>query len=339
MTRFHNSFEGGTNAAQITPANSGGLSGNAFDYVFYNNTSYPGGNANIIYSTAAALAGSMGARIALGTSATYLAWFDLVGGGNRAVARFPIKFAANPTASAALVELRSASSSMAGAKIRTTGKVQAYNRVGTALTGSDYQLSTGTLYWGELAATKGTGTTDGRIEMKIYAADGTTQLFSWDSGAAVDAGTAIAESVRFPANTSASGWKTQDLDELQFDSNLSSGFLGPWVGGNELPAVDLVTNKSTLFPGETATLTLTASDIDGTIVSTVWATTIGTLVVVDSTHQTLTAPASLLDQTATVSVTCTDDDGGERTDTVDIILKASAWRLAGGTPLVERLIT
>ncbi len=344
MTLFHNTFEGGTPNGQITTTNSGGTSGDPFDFVFYNNTSYPSGNPNLIYSAAAAVDGSLGARITPGSTVTYLAWVDSDGGGSRAVARRPVRFAANPTASASLVEIRSSPSSMASAKVRTTGKIQAYNRVGTALTGSDFQLSPDTLYWMELAATKGTlegealTSTNGRIEMKVFAANGTTQLFSWDSGLAVDAGVDNVESVRWPAGTSAAGWATDDLDEIQFNSNKPSGWLGLYAPD---PVVTLVSDKSTIFPGETATLTATASIVGGTITSVAWDASSGTLTGSGLTR-TIFAPPSLDDEAIVVTVTATGSTGTESTAVVTVTRKASMTQIMtadGPLPIVEYLMT
>jgi hypothetical protein len=104
--------------------------------------------------------------------------------------------------------------------------------------------------------------------------------------------------------------------------------------------VGLTTDRTTLFPGEVATITATATDTDGTIVSTSWSTTFGTLVGTGSTR-TLTAPPSLTDQSATITFTATDNNGAQSQDAVTITLKASMSKIFNGStwvPLVEYLI-
>lgn len=126
-----------------------------------------------------------------------------------------------------------------------------------------------------------------------------------------------------------------DIDVAGWDP-AATAMPGPYGS----PIVTLGSNKGTLYPGEAATLTGTASSPAGTIVSTSFSTTLGTLSGSGLTR-TLTAPPSLTDQTATVTFTATDDSARVTTITTTVAMKASAWRLVGspGVPLVERLIT
>lgn len=110
---------------------------------------------------------------------------------------------------------------------------------------------------------------------------------------------------------------------------------------NISPSVSLATDKTTLFPGEVATLTATATDSDGTISSTSWSTTAGTLNGSGLTR-TLLAPPLLNDQVATVTFTATDNLGTISTVVATITLKASMSKMYDGStwvPLVEYLIT
>lgn len=324
MTLFHNSFEGGTNGAQITVANSGGASGDAFSYICYNNASYPNGNANLVYSTAAAKAGSMGARLTLGTATTYLAWSKPTGAGSRIVARRPWRQASSPGSAATILALRNASATIATAIIRTTGAIRICDNTGVSTTGSNYQLSNNTDYWIELAVTNGTTTSNGRVELKVYASDGTTELWSYDSGTTLNCGTTTPQDARFATHLSTNGWATDDLDEIQFNNNLPSGWIGPFVASNTPPVVDVTADDVNVYPGETVTFTGTATDSDGTIASTSWSATGGVaLTTVDAYHRTHTAAPRITDLAVTVTFSATDDDGASSSDTVNITLKAS----------------
>lgn len=338
MAYFFNRFDGGTDGSQVTVANSSNGGNSALSYIFYNNGSFPSGNPNIVYSSTAAMSGSLGCRLTLGTSSTYIAYEDLSGAGDRSVTRFPIRFPSNPTATATIFVLRSSSGLMAQAIIRTTGQIRVADAA-TFQTASDFALSTNTVYWTEIAVTRGTTTSNGRIELRVFSADATTQVWSWDSGATLNTGTALPQVCRWPTATSSVGWSYVDLDDIQWDSNKSTGWLG--AINNIPPSVSVSADKSTAFPGETVTLTATTTDSDGTIVSTGWSTTVGTLVGTGLTR-TLAVPPSLTDQSATITFSATDDGGAQAQDTVTITLKASMSKMYDGTqwvPLIEYLIT
>ena len=107
-----------------------------------------------------------------------------------------------------------------------------------------------------------------------------------------------------------------------------------------MPVVGVSSNKATLYPGETATITATATDPDGTIASSSMSTDHGTLSGSGLTR-TLLAPASLTDQTATITFSATDNLGNTSTSSTTVTLKASAWKLCNGgsgIPLAETLL-
>lgn len=340
MTYYHNTFEGGSDGTTLTIANSGGASGDAFSYIFSDNVAYVNGNSNIVYSAAAKANGNLGLRITLTASTSYVR-IDDSNGGTRGVIRVPIT-PSTVSGDTAYAVIRNVSNTvMASVGVYSDGKIRAYNSTGGRINTSAYTPTLGTLYWAELAATSGADTSTGRIEMKIFAADGTTELYSYDSGTTVNTGTENVAQFRWGTQTTATGLSYVDIDDIQADSNLSTGWLGPYTPGNVAPNVSLSSDVTTIFPGETATLTATATDSDGSITSTGWSATVGTLTGSGLTR-TITAPPSLTDQTSTITFSATDNGGATSNATVNITMKASASKVFNGStwkPLVEYLIT
>ena len=175
------------------------------------------------------------------------------------------------------------------------------------------------------------------------AADSLTQVDTTGTLTSINTGAATYDNVRFGAKA-ATSTATITTTRLGFGIDpAASGLPTAWTpaADNIAPTLTLTATKTVLFPGETSTLTASATDSDGTIAShTVTSSIAGVLSGTWPTY-TVTAPASLTDQTATVTASATDNLGATSTATQTLTLKASAWRLCGspGTPLIERLIT
>lgn len=229
-----NTFEGGTAGTNVTAVNSGGDSGDAFNFVFYNNASVgPSGNAAITYAAAAAVQGLMGCHfVASGTSATYLRW-DMTGSGPYAFVATRIKaYPGPPAASVPLFDLRSSALAGAFLSLRTDGTVRARNRTNTDIVASTSPaLVTGNSYTFELSAKPGTTTTDGYIAFRILNANGTV-FHSW-SDAAVDAGVNPLVQSRVNAPLAASGWTGLDVDNVR--AWLAEEADSPGVMGIQIP--------------------------------------------------------------------------------------------------------
>jgi hypothetical protein len=238
---FYHTFDTGTDGENVTLADSGNTGGNAFSYLFVNNASTPGGSSVLQYSSAAAVEGGMGVRLTPTATTSYLRW-DAAGGA-RGVMRLPIRFPNNPTdpgSAVTIAQIRNSSNQlMAGVLIRNTGHIRATDNA-ASVAASAYQLLPNTLYWAELAVTKGTTTTDGRIELKVYSADGTTEIFTWDSGTTLNTGTANVDQIRFGGGLgTSSGWAYQDIDSIQFDTDRATGWLGPLDVAADAPTLTI----------------------------------------------------------------------------------------------------
>ena len=108
---------------------------------------------------------------------------------------------------------------------------------------------------------------------------------------------------------------------------------------NFAPSLSVTASQTTLHPGESATLTATATDSDGTITSINWTASAGTLGGSGSTR-TITAPPLLNDLTSTVTVVATDNGGATTTRFIILTFKASMHKLYtadGWVPLIAKV--
>jgi len=144
---------------------------------------------------------------------------------------------------------------------------------------------------------------------------------------------------------SATGTQTITTRMLGFDISPGAGSLPTaWTSASENtpPTVGLATDKTTLFPGEVATLTASATDSDGTIASQDVTCDVSGILSGTWPNYTITAPASLTDQTATATASATDNLGATTTTNQVITLKASMSKVYNGAtwdPLIEYVIT
>lgn len=220
--------------------------------------------------------------------------------------------------------------------VNTSGRLRVSDFTGTGgVWTATNALSADTDYWFEFQVDSGTTTSNGKITFSYYLKGSstpieTTALTTLDCGSGATYTRIYA--LKYAGTTQFA------FDDLKVTDAFEA--IGP-VNTNLSPVVSLSSDKSELHPGETATLTATATDSDGSISSTGWSTTVGTLVG-SGLSRTLTAPASLTDQTATITFTATDNLGAQSQDTATITLKASMSKMYNGStwvPLVEYLIT
>lgn len=197
--------------------------------------------------------------------------------------------------------------------------------LGTFTSGTRYRFA----MWAALNTTS-----TGRIGFRAYNTSG-TQVGSDVVGTGLNLGSAAIEGLDLGVVGTYTEQIVWGTDTLQ----TQTGILTYLSDTNIAPSVSVSSSSSTLFPGETATITAVISDSDGTIVSTNWSTTAGSLSGSGSTR-TLLAPPLLNDQAATVTVSATDNLGAITVATATITLKASMSKMYDGTtwvPLVERL--
>lgn len=219
-----NTFEGGANGTNIVPADSGGASGDAFDFVVINGTSTPGGGSGITYSTAAAVVGTLGFRITPAASLSYLRW-DVAEAGTRFVMRRTFVPRATSATTEIMAMRNTAASVMAGVRIATDLKPMfTVGTVEKTASKPATALTAGTKYYAELAVTIETGAGgNGVVEYRILDTSGTVVHTYQMTGQVT--GTAIAGQYRFGGITTASGW-AQDDGDATAGTPLASGWLG-----------------------------------------------------------------------------------------------------------------
>lgn len=227
-----NTFEGGTNTGNITVANSNAASGPAISASSVTN--------GWQYATSAAKVGSLGARRTLDTTGAYLEWAEPSPDGRGGGGRW-FYMAGNVTAYPVLMQLRGLSDELCASLLVTTlRKFRLAQGDSAHLTASDSPVATvGNWYWVELYTTPGTGTTDGRIEMRILEADGVTVFHTYDTGFAVNAKTVPPANFRMGGmTTTAAGaaWTYDLMDGIAYGS-LSSGWIGPGAAPEAFPQV------------------------------------------------------------------------------------------------------
>jgi hypothetical protein len=128
MTTLTNSFEGGTSGSNITTANSGGKSGNAFDSTF------TGTGTTLTYSNTHAAHGLLSAKVTVGSTATtcLAEWSTSEGGQPTIWWRCYCYFAGNPGALAQPCRMIYSGGFGSGVQITSGGQIQTYYTLATA---------------------------------------------------------------------------------------------------------------------------------------------------------------------------------------------------------------
>jgi hypothetical protein len=226
VTHLYNTFQHWAEGAQITQAGMA-TDGTSPGAIVINNITVNTGSANLVATSAAALQGTMGARLTLTASPSYIR-YDEPTTGARGVLRKPVKIPSNPSAETVIADIRDTANAVkAQLMVSSTGLLRVSSKT-TAVAASNYQLTVGTQYWAEMVVVS--GTTTGQVGLYVYAADGTTLLNNSGAGylSAANLDTTAADCKYFSDGraTTASGWTTRDMDSFQ-GGVLASGLWGP----------------------------------------------------------------------------------------------------------------
>lgn len=264
MAIYKNTFEGGSNGAAISPSGSGGASGTAFGVVVANGATLTGSNSSpdIIYSSAAALSGSLGCRMTLAATQSYLLMNASSSMTNRVYVRLKVRYPGPGVGTAAInpftTLLSDAASggrpaaiavstdgrpflSVSGSGIWFTGGANPDSRPSTALT-------PGSVYTFIMVVGKASvdGATDGELGFRILDSNDNV-VHSWTGTG--NTGVANFVGVRFGGANTAYGWTSVDMDDVEL-GDVASGWL---PGSGEATVV--VTSDSYLvadFTGSTS---------------------------------------------------------------------------------------
>lgn len=223
-----NTFEGGTDAANVSTSNSGADSGDAIDLLVIDGAVVNGGNTDVIYAAAAASNGTLGCRMTLQASTTYARW-DTAGGELRHSVRRAWKHQV-PSAQAVIASVYDASQSRLGLTVESDGKpALTINNNGTTITAAKppTALTVGQWYYLE-----------GIVQLEDAGADGAVGLYIWDSAGNLvhsytDTGLSLGSSsiaaYRLGTLSTSSGLAYDYLDEVACGP-LASGVTGPPAG-------------------------------------------------------------------------------------------------------------
>jgi hypothetical protein len=222
---FFNTFEGGTDNVDLSAANTAGNSGVPIASIAKNT-----GTTLQFSSTQARGALSMRISYAL-SAAGYAVWNWSTS--SRSAIRYYVYYENNfDTTFMEFTTVRSASANLG--KIGLNGSTHAIviqNSANVAVASSPYPLQVNAWYRFELAITVGTTTSNGRIEFAYYDNDSLTPIWSYDSGATANTGTAAFATLRIGGSN---GPATQTLNVYYDDlavQELASGFIGPSAPG------------------------------------------------------------------------------------------------------------
>lgn len=187
-----NSFSGGTSGSTITTGNSGGASGDAFNFVF--------DSANATYSTTNAT-GSRAPMVAKLTGNPSLSW-NLTLSARTAYVRAYVYLTGYPSADLNVIELDQSINIAAYVRITTTGTV-CISTAGTVVTGTTTPSAIPLNQWVRLEAQiTGATSTTGTCELRVYHnADSTTATFT-GTGGGVNFRTSAFDSIYFKGNSS-----------------------------------------------------------------------------------------------------------------------------------------
>jgi hypothetical protein len=211
MTSLANNLNGITPGTTVTTANSGGTSGNAFNGVSGATTA----------AAAAAYEGAAGLQIvypATSGGVGQVFWNATASVGTRAVASFWYKFSAAPGAKDQIFLWGGGQVSL-----DTSGRLNIQS--GNTILATSTTLTPGAWYFVQYAVTANASTTGGRLELNVYGSNGAT-LFSYDSGATVNAGTGSAFQAFFGRGAAVNNPFTASYDLLAVNTSAATGFPG-----------------------------------------------------------------------------------------------------------------
>ncbi|MCL2037647.1 hypothetical protein FWG95_01425 [Candidatus Saccharibacteria bacterium] len=261
MAVYLNTFEGGTNGTAISVANSGGASGTAFAGIIANGvgvTSSP----NIVFSTAAAQTGTLGCRMTLDATTSYLLMNASATMTDRVYIRFKATYP-GPANASGVVNSMAVLLANAGSNRVIYVNVGNDNRPFLGITNSNTWLNGGA---GQVDTRPPTGITPGAkytfivVVGKASAADATdgelgfrildssdSIVHSWTGTG--NTGVADFSGARYGTATNTLGWTTFDFDDVEL-GDVASGW-PPGSGGTTV-AVTTGSYQTADFTGSTS---------------------------------------------------------------------------------------
>lgn len=337
----------GTNTTIVTPANSGGASGDAFS------VANPPSPAGFTYSTDLTnpITGGTVGKVLVGAGVVAENRWTLADT-TSAADQFVIRFTAAPTTASDDINQLRGTVQNTGFRLHTDGTVRPLN-LGSEITvpgSANWTIINNVWYVVDRNIVEGTSTT-GRIRYKVRTfADLSTTVFSYDTLAVKNAGvsgTDAIQSERIGKITSGAVQPAYYLAQVGVSTDTGLAYMtdpGSNVAPSSIVDADVL---SGVEPGRTVTLTITDSDTDGTIVTRTLTQVAGPTVTLSGSGgsgstRTFTAPYTLAGTTIQFTYQVTDDDGATSVaDGVSIDILAATERIVtvgGATPTEVPLI-
>ena len=292
-------------------------------------------NSSIEARAAAAIHGNRGYRFTLsdtGSASTRLMW-SLAGGSARSIISAYVRVHSTVTVTEDLMGLRRTSGNAALLQIRNGGNLVMMNASGGQISASiaPTTLAPG-LYLMQIAARRGTSTTDGHLGYAVYDGNTGALIHSWEAND-VNAGTEDIVSSYVGRSTGRTVNHILDYDTIR-GGTFESGWIAPI---SQAPIADAGPDQSDIEPGATVTLDATGSTTTiGTITGYSWTQTSGTPVVLSNTSvasPTFIAPLTVNGDSLAFEVIVTNSGGFTDTDSVtvgvlrstELVRAAGAW--------------
>lgn len=250
MAILTNTFEGGTDGANISVANSGGASGDAFNVLLLNGTSASSGSSVLTYSDDFAAQGALSGKLTHTASQSYLRW-NYAESHNRFAIRRLVYFATAPTTTVSLMTMHNGTGIMADIRLEPGRTLLPY--IGTAghtAGRSAMALAVNTIYWLEIAVTKETGGGgNGKVEWNLTNAAGAV-VETYSSPATAATGAIDAQQFRLGGGSTAT-WGAGAVEWLDTvrAGGIASGWIGPIATALDTPVLTVTENNKPSAPG------------------------------------------------------------------------------------------
>ena len=309
---FTNTADGIAENTAPTTGNTGGASGTPCSSIDRDE------NSTILALAAAAIHGARGYRFGLsatGTGATRLRW-PLAGSGRVVISSY-VRVHTAITATEDLIAIRHATGHMGILCVGNDGRFVVANAAGGQITASKSAGTVGPgLYYLQLAARKGTGTTDGYLGVEIRDGDTGTLIHTWEASD-VNAGTTDAVSCYVGRSTGRAVTHTLDYDTITGSDDPG------WIPPVSLaPTADAGPDQSGMEPYAIVSLSsASSSTVIGTITGHAWTQISGPPIILtgaDTATPSFAAPCTMDGQPVTLQVTVTNSGGHSATDTVTV---------------------
>lgn len=269
-----------------------------------------------------------------GAGATRLIWDQSESG--RYVMSIYFKVSEAVTAFEDLAGIRHSSGYLCVASIGVDNKLIMVQSNGAGVSGSraPETLPINTWIRLDLAARKGTSTTDGYIAYAYYIGDSATPVHTWDSavaGTAVNTGTANIAAIALGRTTGRAAARSITYGVVRGETK-SSGFLTPFVMPPQRPVITVESPLMPVDPGMSVTMRATAEDLQDGSVATSVSQVSGPSVAVTKTGAAFNyvAPPTLQGATLTFRFRAQGSSGLVATQDIDHTIRPATERVVRG---------